>query len=43
MVEQGHFHELQGILGVLNSDPEIQGKRQNFVFSATLAFTHEPP
>jgi len=43
MVEKGHFQELEGILSVLNSNPEDVKRRQNFVFSATLAFTHEPP
>lgn len=43
MVEKGHFQELQGILEVLNRDEEVKTSRQNFVFSATLAFTHEPP
>jgi ATP-dependent RNA helicase DDX24/MAK5 len=43
MVEKGHFQELEGIFGVINTDPEVSKKRQNFVFSATLSFTHEPP
>lgn len=43
MVEKGHFQELQGILNTLNMDTQAKSKRQNFVFSATLAFTHEPP
>ncbi|CAL8106713.1 unnamed protein product [Orchesella dallaii] len=43
MVERGHFKELQSILQVLNKDEKHKESRQNFVFSATLAFTHEPP
>ena len=43
MAEKGHFQELEGILAAVNSDPDCASKRQNFVFSATLAFTHEPP
>lgn len=44
MVERGHFQELAGILGMLNEDLLESGRRrQNFVFSATLAFTHDPP
>lgn len=43
MVEKGHFQELQSILGLLNLDEEHKKARQNFVFSATLAFTHDPP
>lgn len=43
MVEKGHFQELEGILNVINTDESFQSARQNFVFSATLAFTHEPP
>jgi ATP-dependent RNA helicase DDX24/MAK5 len=43
MVERGHFQELEGILGVINKNPEVKEKRQNFVFSATLSFTHDPP
>ncbi|CAG7712995.1 unnamed protein product [Allacma fusca] len=43
MVEKGHFQELQGILAAINSDPEKTFQRQNFIFSATLSFTHEMP
>ncbi|ODN05959.1 ATP-dependent RNA helicase DDX24 [Orchesella cincta] len=43
MVEKGHFKELQSILQVLNKEEMHKQSRQNFVFSATLAFTHEPP
>ncbi|OXA61192.1 ATP-dependent RNA helicase DDX24 [Folsomia candida] len=43
MVERGHFQELQSILGLLNLDETEKLNRQNFVFSATLAFTHDPP
>jgi len=43
MVEKGHFQELEGILGVINKNPDVKEKRQNFIFSATLSFTHEPP
>lgn len=43
MVERGHFEELQSILQMLNSDESTKKKRQNFMFSATLSFTHDPP
>jgi len=44
MVEHGHFQELTGILGVLNQESSSRTTaRQNFIFSATLSFTHEPP
>lgn len=43
MVERGHFKELEGILTAVNSNEDCKESRQNFVFSATLSFTHEPP
>lgn len=43
MVEKGHFQELEGILSTLNTNESSKESRQNFVFSATLSFTHEPP
>ncbi|KAI4469413.1 rna helicase [Holotrichia oblita] len=36
MLEKGHFQELQKILEMVNDDSNNKGKRQNFVFSATL-------
>lgn len=43
MLEKGHFEELQRILEKINEDEALKQKRQNFVFSATLTLTHEPP
>ncbi|PSN37549.1 hypothetical protein C0J52_12557 [Blattella germanica] len=43
MLEKGHFQELQNLLELLNLDEKKKRKRQNFVFSATLTLTHEPP
>ncbi|GFU31937.1 ATP-dependent RNA helicase DDX24 [Nephila pilipes] len=41
MVEKGHFAELTQILSVINGNPN--GKRQTFVFSATLTMIHDLP
>ncbi|KAI4469365.1 rna helicase [Holotrichia oblita] len=43
MLEKGHFQELQKILEMVNDDSNNKGKRQNFVFSATLTLVHELP
>ena len=43
MLEKGHFEELQKILEKINEHEDHREKRQNFVFSATLTLTHEPP
>jgi hypothetical protein len=43
MLEKDHFPELKSLLEKLNSDPAKTKLRQNFVFSATLTFVHEPP
>lgn len=43
MLEKGHFEELQRILEKINENENNVKKRQNFVFSATLTLTHEPP
>ncbi|ELU02510.1 hypothetical protein CAPTEDRAFT_152919 [Capitella teleta] len=43
MVEKGHFEELEKILGTINSDAENEKRRQTFVFSATLTYTHKAP
>lgn len=43
MLEKGHFEELQKILEKINENDAHKPKRQNFVFSATLTMTHEPP
>ncbi|KAK3927781.1 ATP-dependent RNA helicase DDX24, partial [Frankliniella fusca] len=43
MLEKGHFEELQKILEKINDNEAHKKKRQNFVFSATLTMTHEPP
>ncbi|KAI4469421.1 rna helicase [Holotrichia oblita] len=43
MLEKGHFQELEKILEMVNDDSNNKGKRQNFVFSATLTLVHELP
>lgn len=43
MIEKGHFEELKLIIERLNADPEKKDQRQNFIFSATLTFTHDLP
>lgn len=43
MIEKGHFDELKLIIERLNGVPVKKEQRQNFIFSATLTFTHELP
>uniref|UniRef100_A0A0K8T2W3 ATP-dependent RNA helicase n=1 Tax=Lygus hesperus TaxID=30085 RepID=A0A0K8T2W3_LYGHE len=43
MIERDHYPELRSLLECINMDEETAGKRQNFVFSATLTLTHEAP
>ncbi|KAM9787090.1 ATP-dependent RNA helicase DDX24 [Syngnathus typhle] len=42
MVERGHFAELDSLLEMLNTT-QLNPKRQNFVFSATLTMIHNLP
>ena len=43
MTEKGHFEELKQLLELINRDEAKKGKRQNFVFSATLSLVHDLP
>lgn len=42
MMEKGHFKELTQILSLIKGD-KTSGKRQTFIFSATLTLVHEAP
>ncbi|KAL1115127.1 hypothetical protein AAG570_007158, partial [Ranatra chinensis] len=43
MLEKDHFPELRQLLERINYADQTKGRRQNFVFSATLTFVHDPP
>ncbi|KAK2725301.1 ATP-dependent RNA helicase ddx24-like [Artemia franciscana] len=43
MLEKGHFQELENILSLVNADENKKARRQNFIFSATLAVVHDLP